>query len=219
MFGEDVAHTTFMDRIDEGVQQPDGNAFDAFALQHRHQRAHGGNIKRQQHVSFVVEPFGDGQAQMTRNQRLGQHDIEVVLVVAALVAHRDHVAKALSGQQRRAGALALDNGVRGECGAVDDDADVGGGDTGGLQDVADTGHHALLGSSRRRQDLDREAPAVMLERKIGERAADIDGQPSGRHQVLGSIDEGGSEPVRPGRGKRTLLRVLGARELSALRSA
>ena len=66
-----------------------------FALQQRHQRAHRGLVERQQHVAFVVQPFRHRQAQMARHQRFRQHDVQVVLVVAALVAHRDHVAEAL----------------------------------------------------------------------------------------------------------------------------
>jgi hypothetical protein len=80
-----------------------------------------------------------------RDQRFRQHDVEVVLVVTAFVAHRNHVAKALRGDQCCAGAFAFDHCVGGEGGAVDDDADVAGNDAGGLQDAADAGQHALFG--------------------------------------------------------------------------
>ena len=199
--GEDVAHAAFVRGIDEGVQEADGDAFDALALQRGHQGAHGGVVERQQHVALVVQPLRDRQAQMARHQRLGQDDVEVVLVVTAFVAHRDDVAKALGRQQRGARALALDHRVGGERGAVDHDADVGGRDARGLEDVAHARHHALFRRGWRGQHLGREAPAVVLERKVGEGAADVDGKSSRRHPVLGTMGRTGSEPVRPRGGK------------------
>ena len=69
------------------------------------------------------------------------------------------------------------------------------------QNVANARHHALFGRGRRGEDLDGGAPAAVLERKVGEGAADIDGQPSRRHPVLGLMGRAGSEPAQAGRGK------------------
>ena len=134
----------FVHRIDEGVEEADRNAFDAFALEDRYNGSDSGSVERQEDVAFVVETFGYGQAQVARHQRFRQYDVQVVLVVTAFVAHRDHVAKALGGDQCGAGAFAFDHRIGGERGAVDDDADVAGRDTGGLQDAADVGQHTLL---------------------------------------------------------------------------
>ena len=144
-FSQNVAGTAFVHRVDKGVEETDGDAFDAFALQDWYHCPHGCGVEWQQNVAFVVQAFGYGQAQVARNQRFGQHDVQVVLVVTALIAHRDHVAKALGGDQRGAGAFAFDHRVGGERGAVDDDADIAGSDAGGLQDAANARQHALLG--------------------------------------------------------------------------
>ncbi len=122
---------------------------------------------------------------MPRHQRFRQHDVEVVLVVAAFVAHRDHVAKALVVSSAVRAPLRSITALVASVvpwmtmpmspAATPD----------GLQDVAHARHHALLGRRRRGQDLDRGAPAVMLEREIGEGAADIDGKSSRRHQSPG----------------------------------
>ena len=82
-------------------------------------------------LPVVVQPLRHRQAQVARHQRLRQHDVQVVLVVTAFVAHRDHVAKSFGGEQRGAGALALDHRVGRQRGAVDHDADVGCRDAGG----------------------------------------------------------------------------------------
>ena len=177
-----------MRRIDEGVQQADRNALHAFVPQHRHQRANGSGIKWQQHVAFVIEPFRHRQAQMPRHQWFRQHDVEVILVVAALVAHRDHVAQSLGGEQRDARALAFNDRVGSKRSAVDDDSDLGGSDARGLQDFVHAHHDAQLGCRRCGQDLDGGPRAVMLECKVGEGAADIDGKSSGRHQVLRLVE-------------------------------
>ena len=142
---QDVAHPALMHRVDEGVQQADGDALDRFAYQQRHQGTHRVFVQRAEDVAFVVEAFGHRQAQMAGHQRLGQDDVEVVLVVAALVAHRQHVAKPLGGDQGRSGTLALDQRVGGQRGAVHDQRDIRGGEAGGGQDRAHTGQHALLG--------------------------------------------------------------------------
>ena len=115
---------------------------------------------------------------MAGDQRLGQDDVEVVLVVAALVAHREHVAEALGGDQGGTGAFALDHRVGGEGGAVHEDGDVRGGQAGGEQNGAHAFHHPLFGCGRGGQNLDGGALARIFDREVGESAADIDGEAS-----------------------------------------
>ena len=87
-------------------------------------------VEREEDFAEVVEAFGDGEAEVAGDKGLGEGDAEVVLVVAALVAEGEDVAEALGGDERGAGALAFDDGVGGEGGAVDEDFDVGGGEVG-----------------------------------------------------------------------------------------
>ena len=61
---------------------------------------------------------------MARHQRRGRIDEEVVHVVAAFAADLERVPEAGGGEQPGARALALDQGVGGQGGAVDEAADV-----------------------------------------------------------------------------------------------
>jgi hypothetical protein len=166
-------------RVDEGVQEADRDAFDPLVAQRRNQRADGLLVERAQDRAGVVEPLGHRQAQVARHQRLGQGDAEVVLVVAALVAHREHVAEALGGEQGGACARALDHRVGGERGAVDDHAERGGANAGFVQDRPHALQHALLGRGWGRQGLDGVAAAGVFEREVGEGAADVHGEAGG----------------------------------------
>ena len=121
---QDVAHAALVDRVDETVQETDRHTLNLFAHQHRHQGVHGRFVERAQDVALVVESLRHGQPQMARHQRLGQHDVDVVLVVAALIAQRQHIAEPLGGDQRGAGPLALDHRIGGKRGAMHQDGDV-----------------------------------------------------------------------------------------------
>ena len=173
---KDIAHPAFVDRVDEAMQQADGDALHLFAQQQRHQGAHRVFIQGAQDVALVVQPLRHRQAQVPWDQRLGQHDVKVVLVVAALVAHRQHVAETLGGDQRGAGALALDQRVGRQRRAMHQDGDIRGLQTRRCQDCLHPRHDALLGRGRGGQNLDGCALALMFDRKVGKSAADIDGK-------------------------------------------
>ena len=166
----------FVVRVDEGVQEADGDAFHRLGFQRGDQGADGGFVQGPQDGAGIVQTLRHRQAQMPRHQRLRQHDVEVILVVAALIAHGDDVAEPLGGDQGRARALALDHRVGGQRGAVDDQVDLVRLHAGRLQDGAHALHHALLRRMRGGQDLERRAPAGMLQREVGKGAANIDGE-------------------------------------------
>ena len=128
--GEDVAGAALMGRVGEAVEEADGDALDGFALQEGDEVGDGVLVERKEDLAEVVEAFGDGEAEVAGDEGLGEGDAEIVLVVAALVAEGENVAEALGGDEGGAGALALDDGVGGEGGAVDEDFDVGGGEVG-----------------------------------------------------------------------------------------
>ena len=75
-----------------------------------------GAVRAQASVELEAELVGD--------ERLGRDGLEVVDVRAGLAADDEQVAHALGGDERGAGALALDDGVGGDGGAVHDE--VGG---------------------------------------------------------------------------------------------
>jgi hypothetical protein len=79
-------------------------------------------------------------------------------------------------QQRGRRALALDNGVGRQRGAVDDQRQIGRLDAALGEDRVDPREHAFCGRRRSRQDLAAPAPRPVFEHAIGERAADIGGE-------------------------------------------
>ena len=182
-----------MDRIDEGVQQADGDAFYFFLADQRDQCVDGGLIERAHDPAGVVQSFRHRQAEVARDEGLGQHDVQVVLVVTAFVAHREDVAKTLGGDEGGAGALALDDGVGRQGGAVDDQSDVGGCDAGGLGDGAKTVQHALFGCGLGGQHLGGGACAALLEGEVGEGAADIDGKAGWFMELIDPLAGRGTE--------------------------
>ena len=145
--------------------------------------AHRALVERPPHGAVHVHALRHREAQLARHQRLRLDDVDVVLVEAALVGDLDDVAETVGGDQRRARALALDDGVGGERGAVHQHADVGEGEARGGQHAAralDDGH---LRRPRRGQHLGDEAALPGQQHDVGEGAADIDGQP-GRRMLL-----------------------------------
>ncbi len=174
--GQYLPRPLLMRAVDEAVQEAHRDALHPLALQHRHQPAQPRLVQRQQHPPGIVQPLRHRQPQMPRHQRLGQHDIQVVLVVPALVAHRQHVAEPLRRQQCRARALALDDRIGRQGRPMDHDGDVARRQPGRRQDGPHPLHHPLLRRRRRGQHLGGRARARMLQRKVGERAADVDGK-------------------------------------------
>ena len=90
----------------------------------------------------------------------------------------------LRRDQRRARALALDDRVGGERGAVDDDGDVLGTQARARQDCGHALLDALLRRRGRGENLGGGEPPRVLERHVGEGAADVDGYAGTLHQVL-----------------------------------
>ena len=98
------------------------------------------------------------------------------LVVAALVAQREHVSEAFGRDESRPGALALNDPAGCQGRAVDDQSNVGWLDAGRGEYAPHAAHHALFRRAGRGQHLGRDETARMFENDIGKGAADIDGQ-------------------------------------------
>src|SRR5215510_5021733 len=98
----------------------------------------------------------------------------------------DRISEAFGDDQRGPRALALDDGVGGKRGAVDDEAKLAGLDTRLLHHLIHTRQHAFLGRPRRGQHLHAGELALPVEAEIGESAADVDRQTSFAHVRLAS---------------------------------
>src|SRR5262249_47406279 len=95
------------------------------------------------------------------------------------------------GEQSGGRALALDQRVGRQRGAVDDAADLAEAEAGGGQDRGQAVEHGALREVRRGQDLQCVQPAAGGEREIGEGSPDIDAEAGGA---------AGHRPASPGTG-------------------
>ena len=106
----------------------------------------------------VIQPFRHRQAQSARHQRFGQDDIQVVLVVAALLPSASTSRKPSVVIRAVRAPLRSIMRVGGERGAVDHDGDVRGGQARAPQDGRDAVHHAFFGRGGRGEHLGGDAP-------------------------------------------------------------
>ena len=109
----------------------------------------------------------------------GAVDHQVVMVEAFFVALFEDVAEAFGGDEGGPGALAFDEGIGGKGGAVDEDADIAGGEPGLGEDQADALDDAQLRRLCGGEDLAAPALAACFQHEIGEGAADIGGELDG----------------------------------------
>ena len=86
------------------------------------QGRNGALVQLHQHLAVGGEALADFEAQRARHQRHRAVDHQVVMVEALLVALLDDVAEAFGGDEGGPRALALDQRIGGERGAVDEDA-------------------------------------------------------------------------------------------------
>ncbi len=139
---------------------------------------------------WALDAFVDLEGEVPRDRGSGELDLEVVHVVAMLVANEQRVAETLRRDQPGPTGLALDEGIGDEGGGVHDRSrDLGRGDPGLRQQLGHSCAHAVEGCSRCGQRLvdDHAAALPVEEDHVGEGAADVDGQSPVRHQAPPSI--------------------------------
>ncbi len=171
-----LGDASLMRRVGETVQEADGDRLDRLRLDLAEDAGDIRLVERRDDCPLRVHPLGDAPAPAARHQRRRQVDVDVILLEAVLVADLDGVAKPLGGDQRGPCALALDQSVGRQGRAVDDDADIGGGELRRLQHDGDRLDDAALGRARGGQHLGAEATPPELERDIREGAANIDAE-------------------------------------------
>ncbi len=145
---EDRGGAFLMRGIGVGMNEGDRDRLDVAAHEVRGDGAHGGFVEREPHHTFDVHALGNGEAQRARHQRRRLFEKHIVLVVAALVGDLDDVAEPFGRDQRGAGALALDDGVGRERGAVQEHADVRKAEARVGEDGARALDNGLLGRAR-----------------------------------------------------------------------
>ena len=178
---DDVADGLLVRRIGAGVQQADCETVDAAGHQRVDRAVHAFEVERLEDLPVRGNPLRDGRDPLPRHQGVGLLDVEVVLVVAALVGDLEDVPEPLrdDGADGRAGAL--DQGVGGERGPVNDRADVRRGEIRPCQRQPHPIQHPPHRIVRCGEHLAGEAGAVTLDRHVGESAADVDGEPGPCH--------------------------------------
>jgi hypothetical protein len=178
---QDIARFVLVHRIDIGMQETNRHAFDRGCLQCADEIRKCALVERLDDLATRAQPLRDRQAQIPRHQRRRPLHPDVVLLEAILVRHLDGVAEAFRDKQRGFRAFALDHRVGCQSGAVDDGRQIGRAQTGVCENLLRPFEHGDFGRPRCRQKLVGPAPAAVLDRKIGKRAADINGQSRGFH--------------------------------------
>ncbi len=181
---EDVADVQLVRGVGVGMDERHRDGFDPLLVQPLGDRPDGCLVEGETHLAVHVHALRHGEAKAAADHRPGLLDEDVVLVEPALVGDLDDVAEALGGDQGDPGALALDDRVRRQRGAVHEHLDVG-------ECAACLGKHAArafddgsLGRPRCREDLERMAALRRLEHDVGERAADVGGESDGGNRLL-----------------------------------
>ena len=177
---QDRAHTALVRRVDVGVQEADRRALDPLGGELRGRGFDRPFVEGQDRLARGVEPLGNGEAPLPRHQRHRLLHVDVVLLEAALRPHLDGIAEAFRRHQRGPCALALDQRVGGERGAVNNQCNVRGRDAAGVHRLREGLAHPFLGRVGRRQHLRRDPLRPALQHDIGEGAADIDADPNPR---------------------------------------
>ena len=132
------------------------------------------------HLALDIDALGHAKRRSRVARGASAFDEDVVLVVTALVGDLEDVAEALGGDQRRAGALALDDGVGGKRRAVEEDVDLAKAEASLAQDPRRAFDDRSLGSLRRGENLGGEELPRSLQNDVGKRATDVGSDAHGR---------------------------------------
>jgi hypothetical protein len=176
-----------MGRIDVGVHERHGHAFDALGAELGRDRADGRLVERQPHLAVHIHALGNGEAKRARHQRARLLDGEIVLVVAAFVGDIENVAEAFGGDQGGARAPPFDHSVGRKGRSMHEHRDVAEATPGISQDQPYPVENSLFRPLRRRQQLARQPPPALFQHHVRKRAANVDGNA----QIL---DHLGSKP-------------------------
>ena len=173
-----------MRRIDETVDQADGDGFDAFIGKNPARRAHIVEIERLDLVPFRIDTPADRLAQIARHENGRIRCAVIPRILAQATAGFETVAEPPGGQQADARALAFEQRVGGNRGAMQEELAIAEKlfhrlverGAGGIQ----RRDHAFAGIGGYRRDLEHIGPPLTVgNNQIGKRAADIDADAPG----------------------------------------
>ena len=176
--------------IDVGVEQADRDR-----RRHRARRASRTSAferrlgQRRLDAAVGADALLDADAAVARDQRRRHLRVERIDLAPIVAADLQHILEARRRHQRALGELALQHGVGGDGGAVQQVADVGQGEAVARGRLLDAGHQPERGVLRRGRRLEAGdgAGARIEDLQIGEGPADVDGD-ANRQRVLGRHD-------------------------------
>ena len=127
-FGENFSGPLLVHGIGVGVQKADGDGFDALVAQLAGYLAQGVFVERCKLCAAGIEALGHAKTAVAWHEGPGFFKLQVVEGGANLAGDFQHVAEALGGDKAGRRDFAFDDGVGGDCGAVDDVGHVLSGD-------------------------------------------------------------------------------------------
>ncbi len=173
---DQLGHRPLVGRVPVGVEEADGQRLDAAVHQPGHLAAHLGQVDGHDHRPVAGHPLVRLAAELPRHQRLGEAEEEVVDVVPLLGAGFKNVPEAARRQEADPRALAPDDGVGDERGAVDQEPHLGAVHAGRPQQLLEPGQDAEGRVLRRGEalvDPHRARPRVEQD-EVREGAADVE---------------------------------------------
>ena len=163
--------------VHKAMDETNREAFNTLSAHKGNTCAHRCLIQGQQNLAGIIQAFRHRQAPAARHKRLGQFDVQIILIVTRFIRECQNIAKTFRGNQRGFRPLAFNHRIGGKRGAVDHQRQIGGSHRGLNQHLLHAFKHALLGRGRRGQDLCGPALAILFDGKIREGAANIHGEP------------------------------------------
>ena len=107
------------------MDQSDSDAFKTRLGDLIHHGFDLGTVDVDQYLSVGIHAARNGKAHLTRQQWLGQVQVQIVLLKPRLGAHFNDIAKARCGDQRSFGTAPFNQSICSQGGTVDDLADLG----------------------------------------------------------------------------------------------
>jgi hypothetical protein len=123
---DDRPHALLVARIHVAVQKADGDRADAGGFEVADHRAHLRFVQRFLDAAVVAKTLGDFRPELARDEQRRLVRLQIVEVRPALAADLEKIAKAFRGDEPRARAAMLDQGVRGDGRPVTEVRDLGG---------------------------------------------------------------------------------------------
>ncbi len=135
-----------------GVEVSDRDALDAGGAEARDLIGKLAEVERRHDMAISIGTLIDAAPERPRHQRLGQLELQIVVVVARLAPDRENVDEPRRREEPGTRPLALDHRIGGERRAMEDDTDVLGPDSSLAEQAADALDHRVAGIARRRQE-------------------------------------------------------------------